>query len=183
MKNKVIWKRMILMLAAILLIFGGINAFWYVFKYMPYHKMSEKLEWNEDEELSRYAVEDEKYSYRMKMPPYLSYESGFLYVTPAEADAESGFVIDENGDAIEKNVPHVDMFIWPQMFSDTEFCVTIYEETESYMIPITKTGEYLPNEAYTSAAEQEQYKQLVQKFQSDIQDVLQAAQTMWGEYL
>lgn len=62
---------------------------------------------------------------------------------------------------------------------DGKLCWT----TESYMIPITKTGEYLPNEAYTSAAEQEQYKQLVQKFQSDIQDVLQAAQTMWGEYL
>ena len=143
MKNKVIWKRMILMLVVILVIFGGINVFWYVFKYMPYKKMSQKLEWNGDEEIPRYTYKDEKYSYRLKMPPYLSYKSGFLYVTPIEADEESGFSIDENGDTIEKNVPHVDMFIWPQMFSDTEFCVTIYEETESYMISITKTGEYL----------------------------------------
>lgn len=71
-------------------------------------------------ERPRNVYMDDQYLYRLKMPGYLSFESGFLYVGPADEKAAS-FTLDENSSMTEENVPHVDMFIWPRIFDKSFF--------------------------------------------------------------
>ena len=74
------------------------------------------------------------------MPGYLSFEGGFLYVAPQLTENAAAFYVDESGTMVEKNIPHCDLFIWPQMFSETKICVTLYEETSSVSCMVDRSG-------------------------------------------
>lgn len=181
MKGGAIWKRILaaLVLAAALL--SAFILFWYGFKYLPYRRMSESMQFNSDSERPRYVYTDEQYLYRLKMPGFLSFESGFLYVGPADETAAS-FTVDEKGDLTEKNVPHVDMFIWPRIFSEAGYGVTVYEETYSRQFLMNGRGEYLPDEN-VSKEETEEALALFEKHKDQIRDVLRAADGLWGREL
>ena len=178
MKNKNILKRIILIIVLIAVVFVGVNLFWYVFKYLPYQKMTNHMTLSENSELLRYVFTDDKYLYRVKMPGYLSFDSGFIYVGPNDDEA-AVFIPDENGILIEKNKPHVDIFIWPQIFSETRYGLTIYEETYSMQFMINSLGEYLPDKD-VSEEEKANALELFEKHKDEIQDILRAAKKMWG---
>ena len=177
MKSKGILKKVILVAVLAALVFGAVNLFWYGFKYLPYKKMADRMQFNNDSEMPRYVFEDDKYLYRLKMPRYLSFDSGFLYVGPNEEDL-AVFIVDEEGNLTEQNVPHVDMFIWPKMFSETVYGVTIYEKTSSRQLIINRLGEYLPDEKITEEEKAENMA-LFEQHKEEIRDMLQAANELW----
>ena len=92
----------------------------------------------------------------------------------AAAHAANSFVI-----LIEKNKLHVDIFIWPQIFSETRYGLTIYEETYSVQFMINSLGEYLPDKD-VSEEEKANALELFEKHRDEIQDILRAAKKMWG---
>lgn len=179
MRGRSVLKRIIVVFALIAVVFGGVNLFWYGFKYLPYRKMTGHMPLSNDPELPRYVFTDDHYMYRVKMPRYLSFDSGFLYIGPNDDEA-AAFISDDDGNLTEKNIPHVDMFIWPQMFSETEYGLTIYEETYSMQCMINSLGEYLPDET-VSEEEKANTLELFEKHKAEIQDILRAANELWGE--
>ena len=179
MKDRSILKRIIVVFSLIAVVFGSVNLFWYGFRYLPYKKMTAQMPLNDDPELPRYLLTDDRYIYRVKMPRYLSFDSGFLYIGPNDDEA-AAFISDDDGNLTEKNKPHVDMFIWPQMFSETKYGLTIYEETYSIQCMINSRGEYLPDET-VSEEEKANTRELFEKHKSEIQDILRAANELWGE--
>ena len=178
MKSRSILKRIIVIFVLIAVVFGGINLFWYSFKYLPYRKMADHMNLDDDSEMPRYVVVDDNYIYRVKMPGYLSFDSGFLYIGPNDDEA-AVLISDNSGNLTEKNIPHVDIFIWPQMFSETKYGLTIYEETCSMQVMINSLGEYLPDET-VSEDEKTKALELIEKHKDEIQDILHAADELCG---
>lgn len=181
MKSGRVHKRILAAIALAVGLFAALCLFWYGFKYSPYRKMTENMQFNNDSEKPRYVYTDDQYLYRLKMPGFLSFESGFLYVGPADETAAS-FTVDENGDLAEQNIPHVDMFIWPRIFSEPEYGVTIYEEDWSRQFMMSSRGEYLPDEDM-SQEDLEDARDLFEKHRDQIVDVMQAADALWGSRL
>ena len=181
MRSKTTIKRITAILILLIIVFGGINLFWYGFKYLPYKRMTGQMTLNNDPEKPRYESADNDYIYRVKLPGYLSFDSGFLYIGPNDEEA-AAFVADEDGNLTEKNKPHVDMFIWPQMFSETRYGLTIYEETYSRQFLINGLGDFLTDESY-SEEEKENAEELFEKHEDEIRDIMRAAKEMWGSQM
>ena len=179
MKNKSILKKAALATLAVALMFGGLNLFWYQFKYKPYKTKTVMMQLNEDSERPRYVCTRNGYIYTLKMPGYLSFESGFLYVVPQEHQYSATFVADEEGNLTEKNVPHVDLFVWPQVLSEARYRVTAYEETESMWIRVNCFGDYLVDETM-SETEQKKANELYEKHELEIRNIVDAAAQLWG---
>lgn len=178
MKNKSVLKRIIVIIVLIAVLFGGLNLFWYGFKYLPYKKMTDHMTLDDNPEIPRYVFIDDDYIYRVKMPGYLSFDSGFLYIGPNDDEA-AVYISDGDGNLTEKNKPHVDIFIWPQVFSETRYGLTIYEETYSMQFMTNSLGEYLPDET-VSEEELANAQELFEKHKVEILDTLHAAGELWG---
>ena len=182
MQNKSVTRRIAAVFFLAIVIFGGINLFWYGYKYLPYKRMSEKMQLSGESGRPRYTATDNGYVFRLKMPGYLDFESGFLYVVRADDEDAAAFFVDENGELTEKNTPHADMFLWPQMFSPTQCRVTIYEETDSVWAMTDSKAEFIPDETL-SDAENERLSVLFEEHRSEIQAMLRAAADFWGDGL
>lgn len=79
-------------------------------------------------------------------------------------------------------IPHSDLFIWPQLFSEAKYGVTVYEESSSAQLMTNGKGEYLPDPDL-SEAERADLAGLFQKHQTEIQELIQAADELWGDVL
>lgn len=176
--KKVIVKLLIVIIVLVVLLFGSINFIWYQFKYLPYKNIADKMQFNNNSEMPRYTFTDDEYLYRLKMPSYLSFESGFLYIGPIDEDAAS-FVADGEGNLTEKNIPHVDMFVWLRVFSETQYGITIYKEDCSFQYMINKDVDLIPDESM-SMEEKEIALSLIYEHKSEIQDMLQSARKLFG---
>ena len=179
MKEKKLWKQILVVCLLAVLVFLGVSLFWYGFKYRPYKKCVEKMSLDNDSETPRYTAVKGNYQYRVKMPRFLSFESGFLYVGPVEE--LSSFVVDEEGNMTEKNTPHVDMFIWPKLFSGADYGVTLYEETYSEQVFVDRDGKLLGGNHDMSEQEETALKELYEKHRDEVQDMFLAAADFWGE--
>ena len=178
MKNNEVKQLLFIMLLSAVVI-SGIGAFWYATRYLPYRRMAVSMEKNDDVERPRYMYEDDEYQYSLKMPGFLSFESGFLYVGPKDDDSAI-LIVDDEGNMTEKNTPHVDVFIWPHVIKKTEYAVTLYEESYSVRIMTNSRGEYLP-EAGITEEERENERMLFEKHKDEIQNVISAAVRLWGD--
>ena len=178
-RKKVILKYVIVILLIAVVVFGGINFIWYEFKYLPYKKIADKMNFNNDFEIPRYSCSDDKYIYSLKMPGYLAFQSGFLYIGPRDEEMAT-MVADEEGNLIEENIPHVDMFIWPQVFSETQYGITIYEEESSIQLMINGDGELLADTTM-SKEEKENAMYLINEHKDEIQDILKTAKEVLGD--
>ena len=182
MQKRTLARQILALLLALLIIFGAVNLFWYGFRYRPYRQMTAQMQLNADSERPRYIGTDGTYLFLLKMPGYLTFKTGFLYVVEEAYQDAAAFVADENGNLTEQNIPHVDMFIWPQMFSPAEYRVTIYEETDSVWAIMDSRGEFLPDETL-SDAENARVSALFDAHRSEIQEMLRAAAAFWGDGL
>ena len=179
--HKSVIKCIIAVILLIAIVFGGVNLFWYGFKYLPYKKMADKMQFNNDSEMPRYLCTDDQYMYRLKMPGYLSFTSGFLYVGPNDEEAAVLYA-DDDGSFSEANKPHVDMFVWPQIFSETQYGITIYEETYSMQFMMNGQGELIPDENMTDE-ERAEAIMMFEKHKDEIRDIIRAAAELWGDEL
>ena len=181
MKNNKILKYTVAVLVSAAVLFGLFNLVWYGFKYLPYSRLASKMQFNGNPDMPRYVYTDGGYLYRLKMPRYLSFDSGFLYVGPDNEDAAM-MVVEDDGSLTEKNIPHVDMFIWPQMFSGTQYGIGIYEEAYSMSYMADSSGKYLPDASATDE-EKAEAEALFEKHSDEIRDIMRAADKMWGSEL
>ena len=131
MREKSLKKRIIAIVLLIVVVFGGINLCWYGFKYLPYKKVADKMQLDTEAGAPRYVCENNGYTFRVKMPEYLSFQSGYIYAVDTDHVDSAGLIADEDGELSEMNVPHVDLFVWPQMFGEAKYGATIYEDTYS----------------------------------------------------
>ncbi|MBE6989197.1 MAG: hypothetical protein E7426_00430 [Ruminococcaceae bacterium] len=182
MQHKPVAKRIAAILLLLLVIFGGVNLFWYGFKYLPYKRMAAQMQRSDDSERPRYIYTDGEYLFHLKMPGYLSFQSGFLYIVEKDKEDAASFIADENGNLTEKNIPHVDMFIWPQMFSQPQCRVTIYEETDSVWVMTNNQGEFIPDETL-SDTENDRLSVQFEEHKGEIQEMIKAAVAFWGDGL
>ncbi len=179
MRNKPAAGRIIKLILSVVMIFTLVNLFWYQFKYKPYKEKTVAMQLSEDAERPRYTCIRNGYAYTVKMPAYLSFQSGYLYVVAESHLDSAGFVADNEGNLTEKNVSHVDLFIWPQLFSPAQYRVTVFEETESNWIIVNSAGEYIPDESLDEA-ERTKAEELYENHKQEILDILNAAAGLWG---
>ena len=179
MNTKPAAKRIIILISAVLAVFALVNLFWYQFKYQPYKQKTVKMELIDDSQRPKYTFTGNGYVYTLKMPGYLSFESGYLYVVAQEHQDSASFVADEQGNLTERNVPHVDLFIWPQLFDHAQYRITVYEETESVWISVNSTGHFIPDKSLSEAG-QFKARELYEKHQLEILNILDAAAWLWG---
>ena len=177
--RKKVLKRILTVCILAAAVFAGIVLFWYGFKYLPYRNAAGRMQLDGDPERQRYTAVSGEHLFRIKMPGFLSFESGFFYVGPA--DELAAFVVNEDGTLTEKNVPHVDMFIWPKIFSGAEYGVTLYEESYSVQILVDGRGELLSGIDGMSGVEEAALEELYEKHRDEIQDVISAAKDFWGD--
>ena len=177
--RKRVLKRLLTVCILAFAVFAGIVLFWYGFKYLPYRNAAGKMQLDGDSERPRYTAVSGEHLFRIKMPGFLSFESGFLYVGPA--DELAAFVVNEDGTLTEKNVPHVDMFIWPKIYSGAEYGVTLYEESYSVQILVDGRGELLSGVDGMSGPDGAALRELYEKHRDEIQDVFSAAKDFWGD--
>ena len=173
-------KRILKGIAAVLIVaavaFAGVCLFWYGFRYLPYHRLTERMQPEGNPEMPRYCAESGDYRFRIKMPAFLSFESGFLYVGPAEELA--GFVMEDDGTLTERNVPHVDMFIWPKILSGAAYGVTLYGEDFSEQVIVDRDGEFLEG---VSGRDEAELRELCAEHRDEIRDIMAAARDFWGD--
>ena len=178
MSKKILMRILIVCILAAV-VFVGVVLFWYGFKYLPYRNAAGRMQLNTDPEMPRYMEVSGDHLFKIKMPKFLSFESGFFYVGPADEMA-AAFVENDDGTLSEKNVPHVDMFIWPGIFSGAEYGVTLYEETYSEQIMVDGSGEFLSGAGGPSEAEETVLRKLYEKHRAEIQEIISAAKDFWG---
>ncbi len=179
MNKKPLTKRFAFLILSFLATFILLNLFWYQFKYRPYKEKTVAMQLNEDSERPRYTCLRNGYAYTVKMPSYLSFQSGYLYVVAESHLDSAGFIADDEGNLMEKNVPHVDLFIWPQLFSGAQYRVTVFEETESTWITVDSDGEYIPDETLDEVQQAKAWE-LYENHKPEIIDILKAAVQLWG---
>lgn len=178
MKKKIsTFRKLLIMLVAILLFFGGYNLTWYLLKYHPYQQLCTNMQLNDDSERKRYYANDKNYLYTVKMPSYLGFEGGFLSITPNEGQ---NLVVEEDGQITMSTEAYVSMFIWPQIFRETKYAVMISEGTSFSQLYIDKNLNYIPfdNE---SIIEIKKNEQMINEHYEQIKEMLEGAQVMWGE--
>lgn len=181
-RSKKVLKRILTVFILAAVVFAGVSLFWYGFKYLPYRNAAGKMQLNGNPEMPRYMAVSRDHLFKIKMPSFLSFESGFLYVGPADEQA-AAFEVDEDGGLIEKNVPHVDMFIWPKIFSGAEYGITLYEENYSRQIMVDSSGAFLSGVDSLSEAEVNELRELYEKHKDEIREVISAAKDFWGDDL
>ena len=173
-------KRIISIILLIVVLFGGVNLFWYVFKYLPYKKIADKMQPDTDSAAPRYVCENDGYTFRVKMPGYLAFQSGYIYVVDTEHVDSAVLISDDDGELSEMNVPHVDLFVWPQVFGKAKYGTTIYEDTYSVWAGTNGNVEFLPDETLTDE-ENAQTSELFEKHKNEIHEVIQAAVGFCGD--
>lgn len=149
-----------------------LNAVWIPVKYLPYRKLCGGLRHDPDSgKGTKFCAESGDYIFRVSMPGYLSFKSGFLAV-----DAVG------NGHSL---------FIWPQPGRETKFGVMIFEQespstTHLTQIYISKDLEYLDEQNTWQGASPEELqhnKALYEAHLDELRGLMDAAKSRWPQLL
>lgn len=170
-------KKLLLMLIIILVIFGSYNLAWYLLKYRPYTKYISSFHSNNDSERERYYTTDDYYSYVVKMPPYLGFESGFLGVSSNE---EGSININESGEIAKNSSPSLVLYIWPQIIGDTEYGIMIINGLEMQQLHIDRNINYIPYKNETDN-EIKKHEEMINDNYKQIYDMINGAKKIWGD--
>ena len=163
--------KVISLLATVLAVcFVILNAVWLPVKYIPYRKLCKELREHPDGGKGiQYSTESGDYVFRVKMPGYLSFKSGFLAV-----DAVG------NGHSL---------FIWPQPGSETRFGAMIFEHESTSMthltqIYISKELKYLDEQNTWQGASPEELqhnKAIYEAHLDEVRSLMDAAKSKWPQ--
>lgn len=126
-------KKLLILLAAIILVFATINGIWYFGYRQRYSAIENKLEAsylfgeNEDKDMLRYTKEIDDYTISMKLPEYLG-SGGFISIAKT-----SGYeaTLDDEGNIVESSDMYITLYIWPKYFSDYKLGLDFYDEANS----------------------------------------------------
>ena len=165
-----ITKRLLILLAIILLIFAIINAVWYFGYQQRYNAIAKNLEatyldGDNDDDMLRYTKEVGDYTISLKMPEYLG-SGGFVSIAKT-----SGYVVSLDGkeNIIESSEMYITLYIWPKYFSDYKIGLDFYDEANSIWEQVELTSDMeLMNTDDLDDAFVEYILQLISDYQNEI---------------
>lgn len=171
-------KRLLILLAIILLIFAIINAVWYFGYQQRYNAIAKNLEatyldGDKDDDMLRYTKEVGDYSISLKMPEYLG-SGGFVSIAKT-----SGYVVSLDGkeNIIESSEMYIALYIWPKYFSDYKIGLDFYDEANSIWEQVELTSDMeLMNTDDLDDAFVEYILQLISDYQNEINKLIGIAE-------
>ncbi len=176
-KKLSVWKKLLIMLIIILLIFGGMNLAWYILKKRPYDKLAEQLSESGLFGDTHYELEKGSYHFVVKMPGYLGYEGGFCRVDEVSVETDINDTDAESQD--EPVVSEISLYYWPGIFEkDDAFGLDMTVGNDFEMVFITEDLEYVVFEG-ESEAESEYYKGLLEDNIDRVRGLMDAAKSVW----
>lgn len=173
-----ITKRLLILLAIILLVFAIINAVWYFGYQQRYNAIAKNLEatyfdGDNDEDMLRYTKEVGDYTISLKMPEYLG-SGGFVSIAKT-----SGYVVSLDGkeNIIESSEMYIALYIWPKYFSDYKIGLDFYDEANSIWEQVELTSDMeLMNTDDLDDAFVEYILQLISDYQNEINKLIGIAE-------
>lgn len=173
-----ITKRLLILLAIILLIFAIINAVWYFGYQQRYNAIAKNLEatyldGDKDDDMLRYTKEVGDYTISLKMPDYLG-SGGFVSIAKT-----SGYVVSLDGkeSIIESSEMYITLYIWPKYFSDYKIGLDFYDEANSIWEQVELTSDMeLMNTDDLDDAFVEYILQLISDYQNEINKLIGIAE-------
>lgn len=177
-QRSAIFKRLILLLLAIVIIFAAINAVWYFGYQQRYNHLSECLDAKyiddiEEKDMLRYFKDVDDYTITLKMPAYLG-SGGFISVARTE-----GYVsqLDDNGNVIAGSEMYITLYIWPKYFSDYKLGLDFYDEVNSVWEQVELTSDM---ELMNTDALDDEYieyvNQLISEYDAEITKLIDIAE-------
>lgn len=164
LKKGKFYRRSLMIIITVIVI---VNAAWLkliFFQYKDYAFGMIEYDYDEGKLYQEYCVD---YYYNVEFPRYLDFFSGKLYLWKSA---------NYNDNKVKE------LRVIPGIIGDTRYAVTINDETGSFGIPITKSLEFDPS-GYKVHDNDEKMKQLIKENHDEIEELMQAAQDKWGEYL
>jgi hypothetical protein len=147
--------------------FAAVNVAWLKLKFFPYKDFAFGMAEYYTDDGKLYQESDGKYYYNVVMPNYLEFFTGKLYIW------KSGY---------QKDNKVTELRVIPRIIGDTKYAVTIKTNSGIYGVPITKSLEFDPS-GYKVHDNDDLIKQLIVENHDEIEELMQAAQDKWGEYL
>ena len=173
-----ITKRLLILLAIILLVFAIINAVWCFGYQQRYNAIAKNLEatyldGDKDDDMLRYTKEVGDYTISLKMPEYLG-SGGFVSIAKT-----SGYVVSLDGkeNIIESSEMYITLYIWPKYFSDYKIGLDFYDEANSIWEQVELTSDMeLMNTDDLDDAFVEYILQLISDYQNEINKLIGIAE-------
>lgn len=173
-----ITKRLLILLAIILLVFAIINAVWCFGYQQRYNAIAKNLEatyfdGDNDDDMLRYTKEVGDYTISLKMPEYLG-SGGFVSIAKT-----SGYVVSLDGkeNIIESSEMYITLYIWPKYFSDYKIGLDFYDEANSIWEQVELTSDMeLMNTDDLDGAFVEYILQLISDYQNEINKLIGIAE-------
>ena len=164
LKRGKLYRRLLIFLFAA---FAVVNVAWLKLKFFPYKDYSFGMIEYDNDEGKLYQEFYVDYYYNVEFPNYLAFFSGKLYVWKS-----TGY----------NNWNVTELKIIPRVIGDTKYVVSIKDEKGIYDVAITESLEFDPS-CYKVHDNDEKMKQLINENHDEIEELMQAAQDKWGEYL
>ena len=164
--------------AALLLVsmigFMGINILYFIGKWYPYQKCSCEFDCVDGSDKQR-IKEGTEFDYRVEMPDYLRFGSGFLKIKPKD---DPIMTINESGVQYYAGDPYVDLMIKPQVFGPAQMYVSVLAEDGYWEIPINKDFEYISDRKEPKEIA-DHYRDLLKEHETEIRLMFDEAQDKW----
>lgn len=169
-KNSKIYKRILIIIGIIALIFLIINLIWFVGVKSRYLDLTKNFN-NSKNELNNYVKEIDGYRYIVKDTGYLG-NSGFATVSIAEDIITE---LDDKGNEIPNSKKIVTLYIWPEWFEGYTYRIDIDDGNVWYQINVDYKGTYIPYENEDT----DQLKAVLEDNREEINKLFDLADNMW----
>ncbi|WP_303804408.1 zf-HC2 domain-containing protein [Ruminococcus flavefaciens] len=147
--------------------FAAVNVAWLKLKFFPFKDCAFGMVEYDYDEFKLCQEINVDYDYNVIMPNYLEFWGGTLYLWKSK-------------NYNDNNVK--ELRIYPKIIRDNIYAVTINDGNRSYSIAITKELEFDPS-AYKAHDNDEKMKKLLEENRDEIEELMQAAQNKWGDYI
>ena len=172
-------KKLLILFAFILVIFGVINAVWYYGYKATYDELASKMDQTIDKidgTTVRYTKAIDNYSFVLKMPAYLG-EGGFLSVGDTEGAVTE---FDSNNDIVSSNGTYITLCIWPQYWGEYQIGVDFYDEATDLWEQVYIDSDLNIVSSDNLDSQHIKYlEELLSAHSAEIQDLIEAAEALW----
>ena len=179
------FKKLMILLIVILLLFGIWNLSWYVLRLRPYQKLAEKLDLinvggGDNDELQRYFLEKDGYSFTIKMPTYLAFDGGFCCVSNYN-NYEYSVDLEEETNRDPDEITGYALYYYPRIFGEDEYGFFILQYDGFTAMHVSKDLEFVnvPEEELTKD-EIEEDKKLLKEHHEVLEKLMEQKVAMWG---
>ena len=179
------FKKLMILLIVILLIFGIWNLSWYVLKLRPYQKLADKLKLinvggGDDDELQRYFLEKDGYSFTIAMPSYLAFDGGFCCVSNYNK-YENYVDLEDETERDPDEITGYDLYYYPAIFGEDDYGFFIVMRDGFIPMHVSKDLEFVnvPEEELTKD-EIEEDKKLLKENHEALEKLMEQKVAVWG---